>query len=193
MINWWWLRHGPTHEKSFVGWRDVAADLSDTDAIDRLRAYLPTRAAIVSSDLIRAAATADAIEGASHERLPHTAELREFNFGEWDGLDFNAVSARDPDLSRAYWEHPGDITPPGGESWNQAAGRVARWVETINRQGAHSDVIAVAHFGVILTQVQQAGAMSATEALGQKIDNLSVTRLTWHGTWWETGVINHRP
>ena len=25
----WWVRHGPTHEKAFCGWRDVPADLSD--------------------------------------------------------------------------------------------------------------------------------------------------------------------
>ena len=34
------------------------------------------------------------------------------------------VARTHPDLSRAYWEDPGDHTPPGGESWNTAAARV---------------------------------------------------------------------
>ncbi|MEJ1993014.1 MAG: phosphoglycerate mutase family protein, partial [Maritimibacter sp.] len=55
------VRHGPTHQKNFVGWRDVPADLSDTAALARLSAALPDSAALISSDLIRAIATADAV------------------------------------------------------------------------------------------------------------------------------------
>ena len=29
MTVWHWVRHAPTHETAFVGWRDVPADLSD--------------------------------------------------------------------------------------------------------------------------------------------------------------------
>ena len=61
MTTWHWVRHGPTHEKTFVGWRDVPADLSDHAQIARLDAHLPKEALMVSSDLIRCVATADAI------------------------------------------------------------------------------------------------------------------------------------
>ena len=30
------IRHGPTHAKGMVGWSDLAADLSDTQALARL-------------------------------------------------------------------------------------------------------------------------------------------------------------
>ena len=39
MSDWFWIRHGPTHEKNFTGWRDVPADLSDRAIIDRLSSY----------------------------------------------------------------------------------------------------------------------------------------------------------
>lgn len=191
MISWWWLRHGPTHEKTFVGWRDVPADLSDHAAIARVRAYLPNRALLVSSDLIRATATADAVEMPGHIRLPHARALREFNFGAWDGLGFEAVTARDPALARAYWETPGDVTPPGGESWNEAARRVAEWVATVNRKNRQGHIIAVAHIGVIMTQIQQASGLTPVEAIGHQIDNLSVTRLDWDGASWSLGAINY--
>ncbi len=71
MTTWHWVRHGPTHEKTFVGWRDVPADLSDTAFIDRVRAHLPAEALVVSSDLIRSVHTADALASPSHIRLPH--------------------------------------------------------------------------------------------------------------------------
>ena len=69
---WHWVRHGPTHQKIFVGWRDVAADLSAVDQIARLAAHLPKDAVVVSSDLIRCVTTADAIAG-TRTRLPHAA------------------------------------------------------------------------------------------------------------------------
>jgi len=30
--------------------------------------------------------------------------LREMDFGIWDGMDWRDVAARDPDLSRRFWE-----------------------------------------------------------------------------------------
>lgn len=191
MTVWHWVRHGPTHEKAFTGWRDVPADLSDRDRIARLDAYLPKRALLVSSDLIRAVATADVLAG-RRRRLPHAAALREFDLGEWDGLRFDQVAARDPVLSRRYWEDPGDVAPPGGESWNHAAARVAGFVDAMNAAHPERAIIAVAHVGVILTQIQRASGCTAYAALAHEIDNLSVTRLA-HGAGWRVEAINHTP
>lgn len=190
-VTWWWVRHGPTHAKNMVGWRDLPADLSDTAALARLSGHLPNDAAVISSDLIRATATADAIES-TRLRLPHHPDLREFHFGAWDGLGWQEVSERDPNLSRAFWETPGDHQAPGGESWNQLSARVSGVVNGLNGAG-HRHVIAVAHFGVILTQIAIAGGMTAYDALGHKIDNLSVTQLHWDGAAWAIEAINHLP
>lgn len=192
MTRWFWVRHGPTHEKSFCGWRDVPADLSDQTHLDWLNAMLPKRAILVSSDLVRATATADRFTG-DHTRLPHSKAIREFDFGAWDGLHFEQVAARDPDLSRQYWEQPGDIRAPDGESWNDAALRINAFVDEINKRHAGRDIIAVAHFGAILTQVQRARNVSAYQALSQKIDNLSVTELHFDGQSWTSGLVNQLP
>lgn len=191
MTRWWWVRHGPTHEKSFVGWRDVPADLSDTVKIARLNAYLPQGALLVSSDLIRSIATADVL-GGGRTRLPHAPDIREFDFGDWDGLGFAQVADRDPELSRAYWENPGDVTPPNGESWNTAAARIDQFVNHMNSCHRGQDIIAVAHMGVILTRVQQASGEPAIETIRHQIGNLSVTRLDW-ADGWSVGQIGHEP
>lgn len=192
MTRFHWVRHGPTHEKSFVGWRDVPADLSDADQIARLDAYLPRKAILISSDLIRSVATADAVAGPDRLRLPHDTDLREFDFGDWDGVHFSKVAETHPDLSRAYWETPGDVTAPNGESWNDAAARVSRAVDRLVRDYPNQDIILVAHFGAILTQVQRARSQSPYQALGQKIDNLSVSTVRFDGEW-HAGAINHVP
>lgn len=193
MTVWHWVRHGPTHEKTFVGWRDVPADLSDTAQITRLSNYLPQNALLISSDLSRCVATADVLTDFGRKRLPHDDQLREFNFGVWDGMGFEEVSARDPDLSRAYWESPGDVTAPEGESWNTAAARANRAVDALNMAHPEAHIIAVAHFGIILTQVQRALGVSAYKVLGHKIDNLSVSTVTHKDGTWTAQGINHLP
>ncbi|WP_299294097.1 histidine phosphatase family protein [uncultured Tateyamaria sp.] len=190
MTTWHWIRHGPTHQTSFTGWRDVAADLSDEGAVARLADHLPSDAVVISSDLTRSVNTATAIQR-SRTRLPHDPALREFHFGSWDGVHFSQVADRHPDLSRDYWETPGDHTPPGGESWDAAAARVAMAVRRIEAAHTGKHIIAVAHFGVILTQVQAVLGLSAHAVLAHKIDPLSVTTL--HPESGTAERINHLP
>lgn len=189
MIRLWWVRHGPTHEKAFVGWRDVPADLSDHPRIARLSAHLPIGAHLVSSDLVRASATADTLS-CGRNRLPHQPAFREFNFGDWDGKHFTEI---DPENSRPYWENPGDTAPPNGESWNAAALRINSAVDALAATIGAGNVIIVAHAGVIVTQVQRALGITPYQALAYKIDNLSVTQTVLDRGIWRAGVINHIP
>ena len=184
-----WVRHGPTHERRFTGWRDVPADLSDTAAVARLAETLPSGAVIVASDLIRASATADAIAGA-RLRLPDMPDLRELNFGVWDGLSFAEVEAMHPKLSRAYWETPGDLAPPDGESWNAAARRVSDAIDAVLGAQDARDIIAVAHMGAIMTQIARTGG-DAYAAMGHQIEPLSVTTLMVGPQGWHAERINH--
>ena len=189
MTRLWLVRHGPTHAKAMVGWTDLPADLSDTVGIARLREYLPD-APIVSSDLQRAVATADALS--PQIRLPHDPGLREINFGTWDGRTFDDVSAESPEHIRSYWEQPGDVAPPDGESWNALRARVDPVFDDYLRHG-HDDLIVVCHFGVILAVMQRALQIDAYTAFGHRIDNLSVTVIQTGADPWSADPINHRP
>nr|WP_280635749.1 MULTISPECIES: histidine phosphatase family protein [unclassified Ruegeria] len=184
------VRHGPTHAKTMVGWSDLPADLSDTVAIQRLHDHLPPDAVVISSDLSRAADTASAIQG-TRTRLPHHPDLREINFGTWELRGFKDIEAEDPELAFAYWDNPGDVRPPSGESWNEVRTRVDAVIDRLIADHSGRDLVIVVHFGVILTQVQRALDVTAQEAFSHKIDNLSVTELTHHGDRWSVGRINH--
>lgn len=190
MSRFFWIRHGPTHAKGMVGWTDLPADLSDTAQLARLSAHLPAEALVVSSDLLRAIATADAIAG-TRERLPHQDALREIHFGAWEMLTHSQIPEQA--LARQFWEQPGEIAPPDGESWNQVSTRVNAAVDTLITAHPGQDIVVVAHFGVILTQVQRALGISPYQAFGHKIDNLSVTELRLSNGQWQAGVINHLP
>lgn len=184
------VRHGPTHAKTMVGWSDLPADLSDTAQLARLSAYLPDDAVVISSDLIRASATADAIAG-NRLRLPHARGLRELHFGAWELQAFDRVD--DPDRLRAFWDQPGDARAPGGESWNDLRARVDATLTDVIGQHPKRPVIAVAHMGAILTQVQRALRVSAYDAFSHKISNLSVTEVQYRTGAWHAEKINHHP
>ena len=182
------VRHGPTHAKTMTGWTDLPSDLSDTAALARLAAHLPD-APVLSSDLCRAVATADAIAG-PRPRLPPDPALREIHFGDWEGRTFTQAEADTPALIRAFWETPGAASAPGGESWDDLTRRVWSWADA---QTPGETLIVVAHFGPILALLQRALNVTAVQVFAHKIDNLSVTEVSNTPAGWTTGRINHRP
>ena len=192
MTTLWLVRHGPTHEKVMTGWRDVPADLTDRAAIARLSDYLPQAALLVSSDLVRATATANAI-AAGRARLPPDPALREIDFGVWDGLHHTQVDARDPVLSRQFWEQPGDLAAPDGESWNAVTVRVGAAIDALIATHAPAHLIVVAHMGAIMSQIPRATGETAYQAMAHTIDPLGVTDMTLTDGGWRIGRINHRP
>jgi len=191
MITFWWVRHGPTHAKGLVGWTDLPADLSDRGKLEKLSGVLPQDALVISSDLSRAVATADAIQG-PRPRLPHDVRLREMNFGKWENLHYQEIEKTDPETVRAFFEQPGDTSPPGGESWNDVSARVQSAVDDLAKAHAGCNIVVIAHFAVILTQVQRALNVPPKDALAHQIDNLSVTRISI-GDQVEIGPINFLP
>jgi len=178
MSTLWLIRHGPTHRSGMHGWNDIPADLSDTAALARLSASLPQGVPVISSDLIRARATADAVQ-ANRPRLNDDPSLREMHFGDWEGKEFDEVWESTPELSKKLWDEPGDTSPPGGESWNALRARVDTGIDAL--MAAHpGGLIAVAHFGVILTQVQRATGETSKEIFQRKVRNLSLTEIQFH-------------
>jgi len=60
-------------------------------------------------------------------------ELTEISLGEWDGLRWDEIERRDPELARRKIAGWLGVTPPGGEEWDHFAARVAGALERIRR------------------------------------------------------------
>ena len=73
------------------------------------------------------------------------------------------------------------------------AARVGAAVDRICADNPVSDLILVAHIGVIMTQIQRASGGSAYAAMGHMIDNLSITDMSVTDAQWHIGTINHIP
>jgi broad specificity phosphatase PhoE len=188
-MRWWWVRHAPTHARAAVGWTDVPADLSDAATLDRLAAALP-HGPVVIAPLPRPRAPAWG-GGGPRPRLPDEPAFRELHFGEWEGLGFDAIAARDPEASARFFDRPGPTAAPGGESFDQLAARVAAAVGRLNDQRPADDLIVVAHAGAIQAALAQAARLTAPQALAFAVAPLSLTRLDWlpdAAAWRVSGV-----
>jgi broad specificity phosphatase PhoE len=192
-VRFWWVRHAPTGRRGAYGWTDVAADLSDHAALDRLAAALPA-APVLSSDLARARATADRI-ARGRPRLPDDPAIRELHFGEWEGLGFDAIAERWPDAHRAFWTPPGAAPAPGGESLEALCARVDAAIDRLAAEVGAGDVVLVAHMGAIMAALRRALALTPAAATAFAIDPLSVTRLDWlpEPGAWRVAAVNRPP
>lgn len=185
-----WVRHAPTHVTGLNGWTDSDVDLSDGFALQRLSTYLPREAVVVTSDLSRAILTGNAIAG-MRKRIAPKRELREINFGAWEGKTHQEVSESDPVLAREFFETPGHITPPEGESWMDMSTRVNGMAAQLAMMHPGQNVIVVAHFGAILAHVQLVHQIPPAQIFSHRIDPLSVSETSW-AVGWKGGKINHK-
>lgn len=105
----------------------------------------PARRALETARLATAGLTAPGGAGLSIESDP---DLREIDFGRWEGLCFPEIAARDPALV-AEWARGGmDFCFPEGESLRSFRERVARIGNRIRRCSARI-VVVFTHGGVI--------------------------------------------
>jgi broad specificity phosphatase PhoE len=87
------------------------------------------------------------------------ARLKELSFGDWEGLNWGEVSARDPGLVAARQANKWDFTPPSGESYATLTARVAAWLD--EREG---DLFVVAHGGIARALLTTIGGVAASAA-----------------------------
>ena len=103
--------------------------------------------AIYSSDLSRAANTAQTIADFHSLEIKKDSRWRELSFGDWEGLTYQEMSARSPNLFEAWMKDPLTISTPNGETLAQLAERVKAAFYEIKEEHANQTVLVVAHSG----------------------------------------------
>jgi probable phosphoglycerate mutase len=134
-------------------------------------------AAVYSSDLLRAAHTAEAIAQACGVPLHLDDQLRERHFGRFEGQTHDQILAQWPDEGRRWRERDPAYGPAGGETLQQfyercvnAAARVARW-------HPGQVVAVVAHGGVLDCLYRAATHVGMSSPRTWQIANASINRL----------------
>jgi alpha-ribazole phosphatase len=105
--------------------------------------------AVYSSARQRALETASAI-GQPHGLTPIVEEdLREIDFGDFEGRSYDEIAQSHPRLYRRWMEAPTQIEFPNGESYTTLRTRVLTAVDTIRRRHENTITAVVAHGGAI--------------------------------------------
>jgi alpha-ribazole phosphatase/probable phosphoglycerate mutase len=121
---------GWKHSRLSPGGRELARELGERRRADGI-------AAVFSSDLRRAAETAEIAFGATAIPILLDWRLRECDYGERNGAPAE-THVRD----RALYV---DDAYPGGESWRQATARVARFLDDLPARWDGSRVLVIGH------------------------------------------------
>jgi broad specificity phosphatase PhoE len=130
---------------------------------------------IRSSDLKRAALTAEAVSRATGAPISFTPALRERSFGEWEGRDYKQVSQELFDMSKGRGIPLYETKPPGGESHHDVWDRTWPIIEPLFEET--EDVAIVSHGGACRVMLAQLLRGSLDTTFSFKFDNTSVTRI----------------
>ena len=161
------LSHGGLHEAALVGAR-VAAE-------DDLR---PMR--IVSSSLLRASQTADAIGAATGVTVEPDRRLIEIGQGEWEGRTHDEIAATDGERY-AVWR-TSDGLPPGGETIEGTMERLGDVLDAI--LPGEGTVVVVTHGGTIRVLGRMLLELSARRAWALDVDNASLSVIDRDNEYW---------
>ncbi|MGN9841774.1 bifunctional RNase H/acid phosphatase [Nonomuraea sp. H19] len=145
------LRHGETElslERRFSGLGDAeltANGLAQASAAAERLSREPYRPdVIVTSPLKRARQTAAAVAQRTGLDVEVDEDLREADFGAWEGHTFTEVQRKWP-AELAAWLADPTTDPPGGESFATTAVRVQAAGERLVERYAGKTVLAVSH------------------------------------------------
>jgi len=168
------MRHGePVLAGRLIGHADIAATPAGIAAC-RVAARGTGAAAIVSSDLSRAAACAAAAGEALALPVRFDPRWRELDFGDWDGC---AVAGLDPADRDRFWQDPDAYPPPGGEQWSALVARVAAALGDL-QNGA----LVVTHAGAMRAALAVACGFDARQVWAFDLPYAATLTLSlWHG------------
>jgi alpha-ribazole phosphatase len=148
------IRHGETTynaQRRFTGQADVPLSRLGIQQAAILGEWLANERVdvLVTSDLVRTRATAEAI--ARYHELPiqEDSDLRELAMGEWEGYTYAEVQARDTELVAQWRADPTTCAPPGGETVTALRDRIARALERWQTRYPEASVVWVTHGGFI--------------------------------------------
>ncbi len=140
-------------------------------------------AAIYTSDLSRARATAQAIADqstnpAARQVHPHTG-LRERGFGIFEGQTYAQINLDWPEESRRWRQRDPHFAPQGGETLTELRERVTATVNALASQHVGEQIVLVAHGGVMDALYRLATHVAIEAPRSWELGNAAINRLLW--------------
>jgi alpha-ribazole phosphatase len=146
------IRHAEVEhaaEGRFFGHTDVGLSATGRLQAEALAGRLAPEPidAVYASDLARARQSAAPLAAARGLAPVEVPALREMAMGEWEGLTFREIQAREPEALGRWLANLATFPFPGGESLEQLRARVMPALREILERHAGGRVALVAHGG----------------------------------------------
>ena len=197
----WLVRHGEPEEsvrRLCYGSLDVG--LSDAGRRQMARAARELAdepvAAIYSSPRQRAIESAgivrDGLGGDSRE-VRVVPDFREIDFGDFEGMAYDDIASRYPDLYRQWMETSTSVQFPGGESFATMRLRVLRAFDAISAAHADETAVVVSHGGAIRAIVAKALGMAGEDIFHLAQDHGAINRIDLVDGFAVVGLLNRCP
>ncbi len=178
------IRHGETAwnvDTRIQGHLDIPLNttgLWQADQVARALADEPI-AAIYTSDLQRAHATAQAVARTTGAPLTANPGLRERSFGHFQGRTFAEIEAELPEDALRWRKRDPHYAPEGGESLVTLRERIERTVALLAQQHLGEQVVMVAHGGVLDVLYRLATRQDIQAPRTWQLSNAAINRLLW--------------
>src|ERR1700678_4125680 len=139
MTRFWLIRHGaPAQEARHRCYGSLDVGLSETGRAQMAQAAEHLKgepvAAIYTSPRSRALESARILGAAASCAIEVVEGFREIDFGDFEGLTYDEIAARYPDLYRQWMETPAEIQFPNGESFSAMRVRVLSAFDAIRER-----------------------------------------------------------
>ncbi len=180
------IRHGETAwnvEGRIQGHHDVPFNELGRWQAERLaQALMPDRLDLIySSDLRRAAETAEAVARRCSVSVVHDVGLRERDFGHFQGQTFQEVELTFPKEADCWRRRDPDYAPGGGESLNVFSARCVAVAQRLAEAHPGQTIALVAHGGVMDCLYRAATHQSIQAPRSWTLGNASINRLLYTG------------
>lgn len=189
------VRHGQTlwnNASRYQGHTDI--ELSDTgrkqaNALAKRLAKEEINA-IYSSDLKRALETAIILAAPHNLPVQTLQELREINFGVWEGLTFEEIRAKYQELADRWHKLPATVRIPGGETFEEVKERAYRIILKLAQKHNPGTIVVVTHGGTIRAIICALLGIDLNHAFRIRQDNGSLNIIEFYEDWGVLCLLN---
>lgn len=112
------------------------------------------------------------------------ADLREIDFGAFDGRTFASIEREHPELYIKWMRAPTHVVFPEGETWTSLRERAHAALERIAAGGEGRTTVAVTHLGVILAVLGRTLSMLNDDLFRLRVEHGAVCTVERTASGW---------
>ena len=174
------IRHAQTEhniQKRYCGFSDVSLNITGMKHARSLKNRISKLKieVLFSSPLKRARQTAEILF--PERKIIFEPRLRELNFGQWEGLQYNEIIEKYGSFYNKWVNDPFNSRPPQGESLLDLQKRCMEFLEFALKNFKHKKIGIVSHSGPIRSMLISLNKLKKKDFWNIRVDHLSINRV----------------